>query len=344
MNYHITKTTRKVRKSNALINAREKVSLSALEQKLILFSITELDGAEPSRPLTIEFQDFFGERKLKSSQYRDLRKACKSVASAMVAFEQTDDKGEVQLGEYVPVFGKIVADNMRGELTFEFNSHILPHITDLKKNFTSYLYRNVAELKSAYAIRIYELLQQGVDRYASREFSVEELKEILGIAGLKTYEKFGKFRQTVLDKACAEITEKTDMDVSWEEAEKQRNKITAIRFLMNLKQPAEKVKVKAVEKAASPSSVAPKQLTIGETVPKTFTFESEKHRRLHARLLELELSSGQAMVVVKEVGVEGETGIWKLVNEIKMGVKDGKVTSVKSYTLKLLKDRYQLSL
>ncbi|MEH0152665.1 replication initiation protein [Limibacter armeniacum] len=349
MNYVITKPNRRVRKSNALINAKEKVSLSAMEQKLILFAITELDGENPSKPLQIEFQDFFGQQKLRSSQYRDLRKACKAVASAMVAFEEEDSEGEVVLGHYVPVFAEIVADNNKGELTFEFNQRIMSHITDLKKNFTSYLYRNISDLKSGHAIKIYELLVQGVGHYSHREFRLDELKEILGLTGTKTYQHFGRFRQNVLDKACTEITEKTDIDVSWEIAEKKLRRVTAVRFQMSEKQPMEKVTA-TEKKTTPPVENKPRQLTLADIDKASpiksddFTFESEKHYRLYKRMTELGLSKEQAIKVVNKVGVSRDSGIWVLINELKMGIKDGKIINAKSYTLKLLQEKYGLKL
>ncbi|MEH0153310.1 replication initiation protein [Limibacter armeniacum] len=395
MKYNIVKKERRRRrisKSNALINAKDKVTLSALEQKMVLFAITELDGSQPALPLSVSFQDFFGKKRLTSNHYRDIRKACKSLASAAIAFEEEDEAGNFLKGEYVPLFSRIRAEAEEGTFTFEFNQVIVPHITSLKRSFTSYHYIDVEHMKSGFSIRIYELLMQGVDKYKSREFSVEELKSLLGIINSSTYDRFSNFRKVVLDRACTEISEKSGIDVTWEVSRKKGKKVTHITFFMNRKEAisntqelkesspiavdenlkkqiegmralnlsdeqimaaigldaipdfASKPKANNIPVSKSGSVQGSLFNNSDETALKGNRSLLEKRRRLIQILVEYGLTQQQSRTVMQKVGVSKESGIWLLLNEFKMGVKDGKITSPASYLIKLLNSKYQVGL
>ncbi|MEW4370339.1 replication initiation protein [Paenibacillus kandeliae] len=118
-----------------------------------------------------------------------------------------------------------------GVVEVEFSPKLRPYLLQLKEKFTTYRLIDIIKLKSAYAMRIYELLKQ-YERIGSRTFTVQRLKELLGIED--QYPVYADFKKRVLVKAQQEINKHTDISFSFEEMKTGR-KITEIKFLLSSK-------------------------------------------------------------------------------------------------------------
>lgn len=184
---------------------------------------------EKVKSITLNFVDIFGS-KLTYANYRDIRSACKALSTAAIAFEEFDDEGNWIRGKYRPLFSEIDADSNSGKLNFILNVLIFDELVDVGSNFTQYYIDNVFSFTSSFSMRIYEFLMQGKNKYRSRKFTVNQLLEVLSLEKKARYKNFSNLRVTVLDKACLEISEKSDITVEWKEAEKQGKKVTAVEF------------------------------------------------------------------------------------------------------------------
>ncbi|PWJ34993.1 replication initiation protein [Sediminitomix flava] len=221
-----------VRKSNKLINAKENTPLTALERKLMLYSVSEVND---EGKVNFRIQDLYGTSKLNTSHYRNVRKAVENLLNVKVVVEEGDVSDEDWRIKGMNVFDVIEASRKGGSISARFTQSMIPHITNLKRNYTTYLYEAVSPFRSDFSIRIYELLVQGVDHYSKREFELEELKSKIGISQIKTYTNFNQIRTKVLDKACHEITEKSDIDVTWDISGKKGRRVSHITFFMQRK-------------------------------------------------------------------------------------------------------------
>lgn len=238
-----------IRKSNQLINAKESTPLTALERKLMLFSIAEVDN---SGVVSFRIQDLYGTSQLNTSHYRNVRRAVENLLNVKVLVEEGNVSDKDWSIKGMNVFDVIEASKKGGNISAHFTQSIIPHIIDLKRNYTTYLYDSVSSFRSDFSIRIYELLVQGVGQYKKREFSVEELKEKLSLDTLKSYQNFNQLKTKVLEKACAEISEKSDLNVSWDILKKVGKKVTHIVFYMELKSKSKSTSESTLKVVSSP--------------------------------------------------------------------------------------------
>ena len=84
------------------------------------------------------------------------------------------------------------------------------------------------------SVRIYELLKS----YAyqkSKTFGLDELKRLLMVDGIESYNRFPDFRRKVLEIAVKEINKLTDLNVSYEAIKKGR-KVDKLKFRIETKE------------------------------------------------------------------------------------------------------------
>lgn len=122
---------------------------------------------------------------------------------------------------------------------FELNQFI---INSLKEQtfFTTIDLLTVNSLSSQYAIIFYELAIR-YEKYKIPKMSLEEVRELTGT--LNEYPRFFDFRINVLEKACDEISEKTDIILSYDTEKRGRN-IAFIDFKIERKKEIKCIKLK----------------------------------------------------------------------------------------------------
>ena len=88
-------------------------------------------------------------------------------------------------------------------------------------------------MKSAFSVRIYELIKS----YAyqkNKTFEINELKHLLMVDNVKSYERYPDFRRFVLEPAQKEINKLTDLNMLYEPITKGR-KVVKIKFVIQHK-------------------------------------------------------------------------------------------------------------
>ena len=106
--------------------------------------------------------------------------------------------------------------------------------------FTSYLLSQTAALNSPYSVRLYELLAQWRTAKKIPTFETGKLKEQLGV-DLEDYTRMYDFKKRVLDYAKKEITDKTDLTVTYDQV-KQGKTIVGFDFSVKVKDEPKKPK------------------------------------------------------------------------------------------------------
>ena len=92
---------------------------------------------------------------------------------------------------------------------------------------------HICGMKSAFSVRIYELMKSYSFRHTIT-FELDELKKLLMVEDVKSYNRFPDFRRKILEKAQLEINELTDINIEFEPIKTGR-KITSIKFIIEEK-------------------------------------------------------------------------------------------------------------
>lgn len=159
-----------------------------------------------------------------------------------------------------PAKEKVIGINVISEATFEggelsitFNPGIKNHIYGLKGDYGSLSLSTTLSLKSSYAIRFYEIFKAYMDKQAAitkdttgpyvLTYTISDLKEILGLIKVtrtkdgpvrqELLSNYSNFKTRVLDRACSEINEQSNIHADYEPIRSGRGgKATGVRFIL----------------------------------------------------------------------------------------------------------------
>lgn len=143
---------------------------------------------------------------------------------------EQNKKGEY---EYVwrPFFREIrLGEN---ECIFAWNDLMKPYLVELKNNYTQYIASDYLKLKSVYSQNLYEQLKS-LENYQKQykknpQIEVEGLRNIFQVNGKKSYTRFKYLNDLILKKAVSEISEVTDLKVSYKTV-KQGRTVVSVEF------------------------------------------------------------------------------------------------------------------
>jgi len=209
-----------VTQSNALIEA--KGSMTALERKLFASVVSEIRMSDEDQTIfelnISEFRELTGLH----NNYSDLKTACEGLMSKVITIEkELDGKGKRK--KFLMASYLSAAEHVEGAntLRLEISKMLKPYLFELSI-YTEYQLKNILAMKSGHSIKIYELLKQYKNMYGknSREFQLQELKELLGVGN--KYKVFKDFDKNVLKVAEKEISELTDIVVTYDKIKRGR--------------------------------------------------------------------------------------------------------------------------
>lgn len=144
---------------------------------------------------------------------------------------------------------RVTTDKGSGIVKIKIDDRLVPYLFDLKSRYLSYGLKNILCIKSQYSIRIYELLKtyyemkiaqtdkrpkgQKITKPNSIEWTIDinELKKMLMVDTIKSYNNYKDFRKKVLEPAYREINELTDIFFKFEPIPKGR-KVIGIKFII----------------------------------------------------------------------------------------------------------------
>lgn len=324
--YPISRRQPAVIKANSLIEAKYK--LSAREQKVLLFLISKLDSksSNPGYVYQTHVDEIMQVLKDSGIKWGDAYTCFTEIIMLLKSKPiSIYSEGELIMANWL---GTVSLVEKSGVVKFSFDSLIAPFLFEIKKNFTKYPLKHVIKLRSTYSIRIYELLKQYA-KLGERKFDLMELRQLLGIED-DLYPRFFDFKKRVIEPAQKEIAEHTDIVFTYRKI-KQKRTIIGLVFKIHYK----------AEQNTELTEVASSPITPENTV--TVDEVDDRAARLSDRLAELQLDEWQVKRVLEKVGAAAETGVWKLVNEIKMDKRDGKVkNSLGGYAAKKFDQKFNL--
>lgn len=214
-----------VTQDNALITASYAMGLD--EKRLLVAAISKLDpdskvwlyGRAEVEITVSEWAYLYG---LKTNDvYTRLNDASKRLFDRYVRIYGDSRKGKdirwISAREY---------DEGAGRIVLTFSGPILHYLSGMIDQFTSYDLLGVSGLKSIHSVRLYELAAQ-FKGTGWRHITLDELRKMLDLGD--SYPRWVDLKKRVVDRACTEVTQKSDLSVEYEKVKQGRN-VVAIRL------------------------------------------------------------------------------------------------------------------
>lgn len=224
-----------IRKSHPIVEAGYKLTIA--EQRIILLSLAKLDNRNiENSNVTLYVKDYAEAFNLsETSAYSELERASKRLYDRSIIL-----KGEDETTEFRWIESRTKYHKGEGRISFQFSRRVMPYLFELDKRlgFTQYELLSVSGFKSAYSIRMYELAIKLLGM-RNQQVEIDELRRILQLDD--KYQEFKRLKRDVINLACNEINEKSDLLLNIEPVKRGR-KIIALEF-----QIAKKAKSKKAE-------------------------------------------------------------------------------------------------
>lgn len=215
----------RVYQSNKLVESSYSMTLN--EKRLVMYAASRLDSAKaaPKDGLVSvsaeEFADAFGMEARHA--YAVLSEAIERLYSREIRRYENGEEVESMRWIYHKHYF-----SGEGLVQIGFSPKVLPHLTELNREFTGFQLRHISSLNSFYAFRLYELMAQ-YRSFGERFFEVERLRELFQLED--KYPKVYDFRKYVLDPSVKEINQHTDLSLILE-PRKNGRQVTGFKFLI----------------------------------------------------------------------------------------------------------------
>lgn len=123
-------------------------------------------------------------------------------------------------------------DKSRKGISLQFHPDLIKDLLIFKNKFTRMIFDNFVNIKGKYSFRIYELCKQYLI-IGHRDFYVEDIRFKLGIKDSE-YKSYSDLKKSVLNTSIKEISKNTDINIEFEEIErdKKTRKVKKIRFII----------------------------------------------------------------------------------------------------------------
>lgn len=224
-----------VAKKNILVP--EFVKLRHQEKRFLAYCIAELnpkkDAALGRFTVNIgNIADVFGLSK--TSTYPRIKEAATAINSRPIIRK---DAKKTQMDFW---FSWLDYEEDSGNVEIQFNERLVPFLLDLKREYIQYPLSMVVDFSNR-TWSLYEIIKQWV-RAGKKHFTLDELKELLGVVG--KYPKWADFKKRCLTPAIEEINAKSDIQTKYE-VQKQGRRIVGLVFFIDIKQTDEVITVES---------------------------------------------------------------------------------------------------
>lgn len=237
-NYMVVKDNDLVRKS--------RFELSLQEQKTIAYICSMIKPTHQddiSVPYQLEYdfniRDYCkvcGIQYDNGKNYSDMKSTLKKLSDRSMWLVLPDNPDEEVLCRWL---SKVRISKKSGIAHITLDKDLIPYLFDLKERYTAYQLYNILAMKSAFSVRLYELLKSYAFQ-GRKSYYLADLKGLLMVDNVKSYENFKDFRRRVLEPAQKEINELTDLNVDFSTVFKGR-KVDEIIFSIQRKRLVEQI-------------------------------------------------------------------------------------------------------
>ena len=221
---------KEVFKANSLIQ-EAKFSLTALEQRAILYVITKVKPTDTSATeYEFDINHFYNIIGWKNESYTEFKKMLKGLADKSW-YASIDDTGTECLLRW---FTDVRLNKKSNKVILRFHDNLMPFITHLAENnvyYTKYQLQYVLPMGCRYSPRLYELLKSYEFNNWEWFFDIDALKRLLDC---ENYKNFSDFKRFALEPAVAEVNKFSDLRIAYD-LERKGRKITRVIFYFKKK-------------------------------------------------------------------------------------------------------------
>ena len=220
-----------VRKSNDLIqNAMYSLSLSQQKLMLHIFAMIKPSDTElPRYEMSIyEFLKLCGVDPHNGSMYKQVKKNIEDIANAKVQWIRLAGTQKITMFRWL---SSATIDEGTGKIVLTLDQSLKPHLIQLKEFYTTMNITYTLPMKSQYSLKIYELCKSYQSLYLKKKAAGEPLVWNLSMLYEQlsyTANRWSDFRRLALEKAKAEINEKTDIIFNYDVYEKKGQKVLSL--------------------------------------------------------------------------------------------------------------------
>jgi len=215
---------RLVYQDNQLIQACYHLTLN--EKRLVLLAITKIDRSQKPRADTpnrfVITAREWAEAYPQKNPYVELKRA---VAELYERSIQLRAGNGVKRGRMRWVTSEIEYED--ASVCITFTHEVSLYLQGMVENFTKYDLVNIKALTSTYSIRLYELLKQWSRTSTFRIDTLENLR--FSLWAVDVHSRWADFDRFVIKKAVAEVSNKTNLKVSYKTIKTGRD-VSAVRF------------------------------------------------------------------------------------------------------------------
>ncbi len=276
------------------IITRSTDQMTLIEKRLMYLVINQMEmGFNVQEDLFRNIEFKIPSKELGEPNYTRIREALTKLQGRRITL--IDDFKKQKFHSIVP-FPYVSIE--KGWITLKMLGDVAPYFLELKNGFTKYELKAALSLNSVYSQKLYELLSRWKDK-KEWEVEIEELKLLLDA----TDYRYTDFRRVCIEPALLEITEKTDLNVSYL-AIKVGRKVGAIKFTILTEK--EKAKKDYEEEIADVKGMAPAEIAhYTRNLIRNYSFSNDQidkimaDQRLFSKFIDIE--SKIAHGVIKNV-------------------------------------------
>ena len=237
----------KLNKPNQLIALKTNEKITALQRKMYnVFLVVAQQKVKFNNPemeieldRTYQFEiDYKKAHRIAGAENKNLKYIEKELKKVMGIVATVRNKDNPDNWDSFSILPRVKKEDYKYK--FQLQGLIVKALRD-QNYFTPLHLMMLQSLSSQYAITLYELAIRYRD-YKIPKMTVEEFREITNTTD--KYKQFYNFRLRVLDPACKEITEKTNIDISYS-TEKRGRRIAYINFETEVKEELSLTETKA---------------------------------------------------------------------------------------------------
>ncbi len=208
--------------SNALVRAAQGLNLA--EKRITALAIAEIDRRATSLPVTtLRALDYAKQYEVdEHTAYDALARAGKSLMRKQI--RHIESNGTEELNQWVL---RSKYKKHEGVVEIEWSPFVVPHLIQLKQNFTTYKLKQASALRSIHAWRMLELISQYKDT-GKLAISLEDFAAAMEASAAQRA-NFAHMRRQIIEPALKELAEKDDLVVALERI-KTGKKVTGLRF------------------------------------------------------------------------------------------------------------------
>lgn len=213
-----------------------------LDEKRILIlasPIARLVDATQDTAIEVTAKDFADACNIETaSAYSQMQDASETIMSRVFNYKN-------ERGKRVNVQWVIRSVYEDGYISLWFTKEVLVmlKVFDEHNPFTKYKKNEVLKLRGEYSIDLYHLSKK-YEKMTSWIMPLDEIREDFSLS--KSYSRINNLKSRVIDPAIKEISEKTDIIVTYENVKRGRT-VTGLKFTVRAK-PASKIKDAEIEK------------------------------------------------------------------------------------------------